>query len=379
MKKVFFLLCISIAICFFCMSVFAEDVGMDVQMPDEYKDFLDAVHEKEAADIPDGLLSDNPQEVADAVSRMSSAEYLLSALFGVVLGESAHILPHVLVLMSLAVIASVASMMTSHLSPSGVRVFESLSHTVMFCAIGGVAVEVLADTRRFFASLTTLISAFVPLSASVYTMGGNVGTAVKSSTGLLLTLGVVEFISGVVVVPLFCFCLCMSFISGISSDISAVGMGASIKKVFLTSLGIICAILSLSLSSQTLIASKADNAAMRTARIFLGGIPVSGGVLSSSLGVLSSSIELIRGAVGVGGIIILILLLLPIFVELWLIRTVYGLLGSFCGISGLPHEQRLFSEVSELYGILEGVVLMCSLVFVVGASLVCRTLPAIGG
>ncbi len=346
-------------------------------MPDGYENFLDGLPDDTKQLLPENIYSNDADKVADAVSEMSGVEYLLSAVISCLGSAIVNIIPHVALLLGLVVLSSLGGLMSAHLSPSASRAFDICSRLVVFCAIGGVAISVLEDVKEFFLRISGIISALVPLSATLYTMGGNVSAAFKSSSGLLVTLGIIEFISGVVVIPLFCFCLALSFVSGITSDIWVGNVSGSVKKTFLTALGIITSILSMSLSSQTVIASKADSMAIKGAKMFLGSIPVTGGAVSSSIGTLASSVELIRGAVGVGGIIILLLLLLPVIIELWLMRSIYGMLGSLSGMLGMTGEHKLFSEVSELYGILEGVAIMCSLVFFVAMATLCTTAPAI--
>lgn len=369
----YIVLCIVLSLGVLCMAVCAEDN----KMPDGYKDFIDALPDGSTDGLPEGFFSEDAGDVADAVSEMSGVEYLFALLLNCFGKALSRVLPHLVLLLGMLIISSIGSMLAAHLSPSSGKAFEICSRLAMFGVIGGVASQVLGDTVKFFESLSGTVAAFIPLSATLYTIGGNVGTALKSSTGLLVTLGIVEFISGVVVVPLFCFCLALSLISCMSSDVGGGGVGGAVKKMFMNALGVITIILSVSLASQTLIASKADTLAMKGAKMFLGGIPVTGGTVSSSLGTLASSISLIRSAVGIGGIIILMIILLPTIVELWLIRSIYTLLAGFSGILGMTGEQKLMSEVSELYGILEGVVIMCSVVFVVSMSLLCASVPAI--
>ena len=357
-----------------CVRTSAEES----EMPDEYRDFLDSLPEGSENLLPENFYSDKFDSVSDAVEQMSGMDYLISLLIQSLGRGFSDVFPHIVLLISLVILSALGDMAFAHISPSGNKIYEICSHIVLFCAIGGVAVEVLSDVKTFFYELNAATAAFIPLSAALYTMGGNINAAVSSSTGLMFTLGVVQFISGVVVVPLFCFCVCTSFISCVSGDIVGGGVGSSVKKAFMTVLTVITAILGLSLSSQTLISSKADNLAMRSARIFTGNIPVSGGVVSSSIGTIASSVELIRSVVGVGGIIVLLWLLLPVFLQLWIIRMVYNLLGSVSGALGQGGQQRLFCEISELYGILEGVVIMCSLVFILGMAILCRTAPAVG-
>ena len=347
------------------------------RMPDGYRDFLDSIPNDASDALPDGLFSEDIEEVADAVSQMSGIEYLFAMLIQSLGSGLGRVIPHLLLIIGLLVVSAVGGLLSTHFSPSMVKIYDACSRLSLFCAIGGVAVSLLLDVKEFFSRLSGTVAAFIPLSASLYTMGGNVSAAMKSSAGLLSCLGIIEFISGAVVIPLFCFCLCMSLVSSMSSDVGSVSLGGAVKKAFMNILGIITMILSLSLSSQTLIAAKADSLAMKGAKMFLGKIPVTGGAVSSSLGTLASSLELIRGAVGVGGIIIILLLLLPTLVELWLMKTLYSLLGSFSGMLGLSGEQRLLCDVSELYGILESVAIMCSLVFIVSMAVLCRSAPAI--
>lgn len=347
------------------------------KMPDGYGDFIDSLPDDTKDILPDGMYSDDMDKVSDAVSEMSGIEYLLSAILGCFSSALTKAIPNAVLLVGLLIISSLGRLMSAHLSPGVSRIFDICSRLVLFCAIGGVAISVLGNVKEFFVRVSGIISAFVPLSATLYTMGGNISAALKSSTGLLVTLGIVEFISGVVVVPLFCFCLAMSLVSSMTLDMGVGSVGGSVKKAFMTALGIITAILSLSLSSQTVIASKADGLVMKGAKAFLGSIPVTGGAVSSSLGTLASSVELIRGIVGVGGIIILLLSLFPIIIELWLMRSVYSLLGGFSGMLGMSGEHKFLMEVSELYGILEGVAIMCSVVFLVSMATLCSAVPAI--
>lgn len=367
------ILCIIFCVGFFCTDICAQDN----KMPDGYRDFVDSLPDGSTDGLPDGFFSDNADDVADAVSEMSGVEYLFSLLLNCFGKAFSRVLPHLVLLLGMLIISSVGAMLSAHLSPSSGKVFEICSRLATFGVISGVASGILNDTVKFFESLSGTVAAFIPLSATLYTIGGNVGTALKSSTGLLVTLGIIEFISGVVVVPLFCFCLAMSLISCTSSEVGGGGVGGAVKKMFMNALGVITLILGVSLTSQTLISSKADTLAMKGAKMFLGSIPVTGGTVSSSLGTLASSISLIRSTVGIGGIIILIIMLLPIIVELWLIRSIYTLLAGFSGILGMAGEQKLMTEISELYGILEGVAVMCSLVFLVAMSLLCTSVPAI--
>lgn len=369
---------IGIFIFLIVFSGFGVFVSAEDFVPDGYEDFLESLPDSTADKLPNGIKSDNVSDIADAVSEMTGIEYILSALISSFGDGIVQVIPHVSVLMGIIVLSALYSLICTHIFPSGASVLDLCSHFAVFAVIGGIAVTILDDVREFFSALHITIGAFIPLSTALYTMGGNVGTAVKNVTGLSVTLGITEVLSSIIVVPLFCFCLATSLISISFGDFGGVSFGATVKKIFMTILGVIVAVLSLSLSSQTIISAKADTLTMKGAKVFLGSIPISGGAVSSGLGTIASSISLIRGSVGIGGIIIICLLLLPTLIEIWLMKIIYSVMSGFCSVLGVSSGcQKLLSDISELYGILEGVVIMCSSVFIVSMAVLCSVAPAI--
>ena len=98
-------------------------------------------------------------------------------------------------------------------------------------------------------------------------------------------------------------------------------------------------------------------------------VPVSGGAVSSTLGTLASSVELLRGSIGAVGVAIIILMLLPVIIELALLRLTFSI-GCFCSSAlGCSGEARLLGELDSLYGYLEGVAVLSAAVFIVAFGL----------
>ena len=125
-------------------------------------------------------------------------------------------------------------------------------------------------------------------------------------------------------------------------------------------------ILTVSLGAGNLIATKADNMAMRGAKFAVSSfVPVTGGTVSSTLGTLAASVELLRGSIGVIGIVIMLLMLLPTIIELALLRGVFAISGFCASILGCAGEARLLSSLDSLYGYLEGVAVLSATVFVI--------------
>ena len=203
-------------------------------------------------------------------------------------------------------------------------------------------------------------------------MGGNLNAAVSNSTSLGVIVTVCEFFCTKTVIPVFCICLCFSLLSVFDGIGGAAGgeISASIKKWYTTALAFISTILSLSLATGNLIAVKADNLAMRGAKFAVSSfVPIAGGTVSSTLGTLAASIEMLRGSVGVIGIIVIILMLLPTVLELAAMRLVLGISEFVAGMISATGEKKLLSEIGGLYGYLEGVAVLCSVIFIIAFAI----------
>lgn len=355
-------------ICTLCLSVSARE-----QMPDEYGDYIDSIPEDIRNGLDEGMLSDVREDVIGAAERMSSIGFVMTLLLNSVGRGIAEMLPHVLCLFGIVILSSLGSTMVSHLSPH-FRTVEICSRLAFFACIGWTSIDVIGNVKEYLTGLFATVASFVPLSGVLYCMGGNVSTAASTGVGLTLTLSVIQFICISIAIPLFCFCMALVFCSAADAEINASGLCAAIKKPFMSILAIVMSVLAVSLTTQTLISAKADGVAMRGAKVLAGTqIPVAGGTVSATLGTVASGVELLRGAVGVGGIIVIAMSVLPMIIKLWMLRTTYGLISGASGMLSLGGAQGALNSVSELYGILEGVCVMCALIFVVALSLFSST------
>jgi stage III sporulation protein AE len=244
--------------------------------------------------------------------------------------------------------------------------------------LGASALSVESVTE-YFNGLFSSVAAFIPLSTVLYAMGGNFTAAGGGAVSLNLILGVCQFFCTQTAVPFFAVCLCLSLTSVFDGVGGGAGnaLSATLRHWYLTSLSFVMMVISGAVGAQSLLSAKADNAAMKGMKFAASSfIPVSGGTVSSTLGTLAASVELLRSSVGTVGIAVIFLLLVPVVVELALLRLVLGI-GGFCAsVLGCSGEAKLLNELNSLYGYLEGVAVLSAVVFIVAfAIFACVAVP----
>ncbi len=353
-----------VALGFFVLPARAEEQGA---MPDEYADFYGSVDGDIIDKLPEGVTSDEKDGVNGAAAELVDPNNILYMLIDALGVGIQSALPTLALLLGIVVLSAILNAFAAETGGLS-RVTEGCIRLCTFTAISGIAVKCVESLSLYFERLFSAVAGFVPLSAALYAMGGNLTAAASSSATLGVTLTLCQFFCTKTVIPVFCISLCASMLSVFDGKGSeAMGrVSGTMRKWYATALAFVMMIMTFSLGGSNLLASKADNMAMRGAKFAASSfIPVSGGTVSSTLGTLAASVELLRGSVGVIGIVIIIMMLLPTVIELALLRGVFAISGFCAATLGAAGESRLMSELDSLYGFLEGIAVLSAVIFII--------------
>ena len=106
--------------------------------------------------------------------------------------------------------------------------------------------------------------------------------------------------------------------------------GSTLRKAFLSLLGLVTTLILTVFAFQQVLAAKQDSLSLRAFRYTAGNmIPLVGSAFSESSKTLLSGLSLIRATVGGAGAAVVLLMLLPVLVQLLLARLIFQLSRSF--------------------------------------------------
>ena len=375
----FALLIVFVAAC--CVSARGEDGELSLEtLPEEYGDFLGSLSDDVLDKLPSGALEGDQGSLLSAAEESVSVAYLLNTVFEAFGGAVKELLPTLAGLMGVVVLSAAAHVFAPSLSGGLGGAVSFATRLCSFCTIAVVSVGALSRLSDYFNSLFSAVASFVPLSGVLYAMGGNLTSAASGTATLSATLAICQFFFSETVIPVFCACLSLSLLAvfeGVSAS-AATSIGATVKKWYTTALAFVMMILTTVLAAQGILASKADGAAMRGIRFAASSfIPVSGGAVSSTLGTLASSVEVIRGSVGAMGVVIILLMLIPVVAYLAAMRGVLSITSFAAGMLGCSGEKRLLDEICSLYGYLEGIAAISGAVFIIAMAVFATTAAAV--
>lgn len=359
-----FLLCVSFSV--LSVSALADESYEEMTLPDEYESFIDSLPEDVADALPEGFFTDDPEKLGEAIKKISSPAELLSLLLDGLFGGIKDIIPTLVVALGITLISAVLNQVSSSFKQEGVTSF--ISRICLIGVIMGMVYSSITMVSQYLTNLSRMAAAYLPLSAILYAIGGNITTAASSSAAFGVCLSVCQFIFTYTAVPVFVLSLSLAIVSTFYESRVITSISSGVKKYYTMLLSLVMTVLSASIGTQTFISAKADNAAMRGARFFLGNfVPISGGVISSSLGAIASGVELIRGCVGIGGIVIIIMMIMPLVSHLAVMKLSLFFLELFGGATG--ENNGVISQISSLYSHLLGVSAISSSVFILSFGL----------
>lgn len=344
----------------------------------EYRDFISALPEEVSDRLPDELFWRDGQtdfsQVAEGVAQMSSLSFLLETageILSVEWGTAWRILARTVGLLMIAAVSAALC--------RGFR-SEALSRAVSLgvsCALLLTVIDTLyAQLQKvvlFMEHLVQLVNALLPLMTALHLMGGNVAVAAAQNGSLLLFLAVCENVCATTLLPMAGLCLCLTVVGILSPTLPLRSLSAWLKNSYAKTLTFLMLLLSFSLSAQTVLRAAADSLSARVAKFAAGNlIPVVGGALGDTFRTVASGVAFLKSTVGVGAMIILLLMVMPVLIGLLLSRFSLRLSLTVAELLGCESEKGLLGELWHIYGMVLAVVAVCCVMLILALTLFVR-------
>ena len=350
------------------------------RLPDAYTDLLDMLPDDIKAMMPDGFFSEKSEDAQAGAMEASEFSFLFKTLLSVLGVKIGACLSLLCTVTGILILSSLCRSLGSTLRTEGVATAFSFCTTlVILTTLLCYGYESINGVKEYFSRLTGFSALSVPLLGGLYAMGGNVATAAASASGISVFMSLMEGLVGKTIVPFCGICLSLSLIGTLDPSLRIGTLLSTIKKNYTTALTFLMMLLLTMISSQTILASRSDTLAMKSAKFAAGNlIPVLGGSISELLKTVGAGVGYLRGTVGICAVLLLLFLLLPTLVELLLLRLTWQLCASLSDLLGCDREKRLLEEFASLHGYLLSAVCICSSILLISFTLLIYCASAIG-
>ncbi len=367
------------------LPVSAEDTeaGLEVEsaeIADEWEAFKAAIPAEIVDLLPEGFFSADMAVVGESVSEAGTLTAIFRAvgqITGVTVAENLALLAKICGILVLSATFRAAVEERKSEAGAAVSLISVLAITVMLFA--GEETR-FASIARFFETVRALSLSLVPLMGALYAMGGNVAAAVANHGVMSGFLAILETVCSGAVVPVASVCVALALLDAVTGKASLKSLSSLIKRTFTWGLSFAMMLLCFVLGLQQTLAKGGDTLALRTVRFAAGSfLPVVGGSISETLRTVAGSVEYLRGAVGMGGMLVVFFVFLPTFLSVLITRLAFLLGGAVAGLLGCAREERLLSELAGVWGYFLAVIACLFVMTVFSLTLFAHSAAAIGG
>ena len=378
MRKTFLLLLlVLLSVLFLSFTACAE--GESYEIPeDEWESFKNALPDEASRYFSEDAL-DGQAIFAGELEDFLTPKRMISVIFELFGIEVVSITRLFFLLIAILVISGVLSVLASRCNSSALRsTLKLCSLGSLFCSTGYIFYSHFERLEEFFERIIALGNGMIPVTASIWAMGGNVSTASAGSATLYCILNVVQRLWAGSAVPICALLLVLGFCDVSCTELKTGRVVATVKRVYGFFLGLSMTVLLSSLAAQTTLTAAADGVAARTGRLVSTTvIPIVGGNLGEALRTVASSVRYLKGVFGVGGIVAVALLTLPVVITLLLTRAVFSICSTFADIIGCDEESKLLASFSNVYGCALAVVAGVGMTFVLALCIFIKTAIAV--
>ena len=382
-RTVFFCLALLILLLAFALPVGAEGAQMSGEseaIAEEWEAFQAAIPPEVQDLLPRDFFSQDMTLVAKGVQEASTLSAILRAVgqvMGVTLTQNLALLAKLCGILVLAATFRAAVEERKNGIEGAISLVTVLAITLMLFA--GEETK-FSQMEQFFDTVRTVCLSLIPLMGALYAMGGNVAAAVANHGVMSGFLAILETACSGVVVPVACALVALAILDAVTGKASLASLAALLRRTFTLGLSFFMMLLTFVLGMQHTLAKGSDTLALRTVRFAAGSfLPVVGGSISESLRTVAGSVEYLRGAVGIGGILVVFFLFLPTFLTVLLTRITLSLSSAVAGLLSCSREQKLLGEISSVWGYFLAVIACLFVMTVFSLALFAHSAAAIAG
>ena len=251
----------------------------------------------------------------------------------------------------------------------------------MVCVVMAVTVTVPQLLTLYEETLTVMvrsggfIKVFVPVFTVISAACGGITTGGVYDIAVLSASEVIVALSDRYLIPL----LSVTAVLAVSSSMFPEGAGESLsgllKRLTTWSITVVMMLFTGFVSLKCTIAGKTDGFGVKTAKFVISGaVPIVGGAVSDAYSAVRGSFEIVRGAVGYGGIVALLLIMLPPVAEILIYRCVMWIGTAAAELFSASAVARLIRGFDSGLAIAQCILVCYGLMFMICSAILLRSM-----
>ncbi len=215
---------------------------------------------------------------------------------------------------------------------------------------------------------------FVPMFSGITVAAGGIASGSLYNMMILAASELIVKLSDSFLVPVLSITAVFAISGSIFPNASVNGIAELLKKTATWGLTIAMTLFTGFVTLKCSLTAKADGAASKTAKLVISGfVPVVGGAVSEAYSTVRSGLEVIRGTVGVGGSIAIVMFMLPPILKIMAFRLVLWIGTAAADLFSAESLSKLMKGLEGGLAIAESVLICYSLMFILCTAILMQS------
>jgi len=331
----------------------------------EVSDFFESLPDEIKEELPESREDISEYDIAFFEEKVKDA-----------IGKAAGPALETVALLLFAIIfSSLFSMLADTVAGASLKsAFSFCSSLCMALCMWGVMEKVLGTACALLDTMTSTMLLFVPAMEAVYISSGNLTASAVSATGLNLMIGLGEALFSKVLAPCVNGMFILAVISVVTGDRGVAYMTKTIRGIVTGGAIAVMTLMTFVLSLQSAGGAAQDGFLRKTVKFAIGNyLPFVGAAVADSFSVLSSSLDIIKHACGIGGIAAIAIAFFAPFAVILMSRIAIGFSGAMAEVLGCSTESKLLEECKGICTLLLATCAGGAVMYVIALGLFCKT------
>lgn len=233
--------------------------------------------------------------------------------------------------------------------------------------------DILLITKNAINQIINFMRLFVPILITLMMTSG--GLASSSSLGAIIIffMNIIGSIVSGLLIPIIMCSTVLGIVNSFSDKAQVAGLSKFMKSCVLWVLGIALTLFVCCLTLQGTLSQSVDGVTSKTAKAAISSfIPFVGKIMGDTLDTVIGCTNILKNTFGVIGVIILVgIAILPI-IKVTVVWFLLRLTASVCETIADSKIVKLLNDVSDSYKMLFGILVSCSMMFVIGITIVLK-------
>ena len=280
----------------------------------------------------------------------------------------------VVAILIVIIIHSVLKAIIENLSDSNIG---QIAYFVEYLAIISIITsnfgDVLLVTKNAINELINFMRLFVPILITLMLTTGGLASSSGLGSIIILFINIIGTIIGSVLIPLVMCSTVIGIVNSFSDKTQLLGLSRFMKSVVLWVLGIILTVFVCALTFQGILSSSVDGVTAKTAKAAVSNfIPFVGKIMGDTVDTVIGCANILKNTFGTVGVVILLGISLSPIIKIMIIWFSLRLVCAVCETIADPKIIRLLAGISDSYKMLFGMLISCSIMFIIGITIVLR-------